>query len=173
MPWWTQQRLRSVVTRMRSVVMINTLTTLTKRTTPDNDGSRSVLRVADRRSQDYASRGLHRAWYSDVLAVPPRHHDLTTGIPRGHTSVLAPAANYRWAAVARAWQVYEHDRRSSVVRITTRTSNRPSSLYVSLYTPLSWFQNSQYHRHLIVHSKLDYCNSLYCNLPYSQLNRLQ
>ena len=22
----------------------------------------------------------------------------------------------------------------------------------------------------IVHSKLDYCNSLYCNLPYSQLN---
>ena len=25
----------------------------------------------------------------------------------------------------------------------------------------------------IVHSKLDYCNSLYYNLPYSQLNRLQ
>jgi len=25
----------------------------------------------------------------------------------------------------------------------------------------------------IVHSKLDYCNSLYDNLPYSQLNRLQ
>ena len=24
-----------------------------------------------------------------------------------------------------------------------------------------------------VHSKLDYCNSLYYNLPYSQLNRLQ
>ena len=25
----------------------------------------------------------------------------------------------------------------------------------------------------IVHSKLDYCNSLYCNLPKSQINRLQ
>ena len=24
-----------------------------------------------------------------------------------------------------------------------------------------------------VHSKLDYCNSLYCNLPKSQINRLQ
>ena len=28
-------------------------------------------------------------------------------------------------------------------------------------------------RHALVHSKLDYCNSLYHNLPNCQLNRLQ
>jgi len=40
--------------------------------------------------------------------------------------------------------------------------------------PLPRFQNSQYTiAASIVHSKLDYCNSVYYNLPKSQINRLQ
>jgi len=35
------------------------------------------------------------------------------------------------------------------------------------------FQNSQYVAASVVHSKLDYCNSHYYNLPNSQINRLQ
>ena len=34
-------------------------------------------------------------------------------------------------------------------------------------------QNSFHHRHFVVHSTLDYCNSLYHNMPTSQITRLQ
>ena len=45
----------------------------------------------------------------------------------------------------------------------------------SLYLSVSWLQNCQYRTNAtsIVHSKLDYCNSLYFSLPNSQINRLQ
>jgi len=33
---------------------------------------------------------------------------------------------------------------------------------------VSWFQNCQFFTS-IVHCELDYCNSLYCNIPNSQL----
>jgi len=47
-----------------------------------------------------------------------------------------------------------------------------SHSWTLLYPPLSWFQKASTIATSIVHSKLDYCNSLYYNLPYSQLNRL-
>ena len=43
----------------------------------------------------------------------------------------------------------------------------------SLYPSVSWFQNCQYYATSVVHSKLDYCNLLYSNLPNSEINRLQ
>ena len=41
------------------------------------------------------------------------------------------------------------------------------------HTPCPWLQYSPHHWHILVHSKLDYCNSLYCGLPKTQLTRLQ
>jgi len=43
----------------------------------------------------------------------------------------------------------------------------------SLYPSIPLYQNSFQHHHFIVHSKLDYCNSLYHNLPRSQITWLQ
>ena len=42
-----------------------------------------------------------------------------------------------------------------------------------IWTPKPWLQNSRTIATSIVHSKLDYCNSLYHNLPNCQLNLLQ
>ena len=46
-------------------------------------------------------------------------------------------------------------------------------LPASLYPSIPRYQNSFHHRHIHCHSKLDYCNSLYHNLPKSQITRLQ
>ena len=61
----------------------------------------------------------------------------------------------------------------SLIKYTQYPNPAFSHSWTSLHPPISWFQTANTIATSIVHSKLDYCNSLYYNLPYYQLNRLQ
>jgi len=64
---------------------------------------------------------------------------------------------------------------SLVVRRVARSDKRQSRQASDLSSrPVKfWASASQHHCYLHRHSKLDYCNSIYYDLPACQLNRLQ